>query len=123
MKVKIFIKYWLPVILWCSLIFFLSCQPEFKTSWGFWDFVLRKIFHMLEFGTLTFLFYRALFPYKINIKKAIIFSATFAFLYAISDEIHQLYIPGREGTIRDILIDTMGIIIAIWIIRTYSLHS
>ena len=34
-------------------------------------------------------------------------------LYASTDEFHQLFVPGREGTFRDVLIDTSGAIIAI----------
>jgi VanZ family protein len=43
-----------------------------------------------------------------NIKQVIIITIIFVFLYACSDEIHQLFVPGREGAIRDVIIDTCG---------------
>ncbi len=63
MKSKIFIniiKYWLPVFVWCALIYYLSSIPELKSDLpNQWDFVARKMAHMAEYGILTFLFFRA----------------------------------------------------------------
>lgn len=36
--------------------------------------------------------------------------------YAILDEIHQLFIDGRAGQVRDVLIDTIGIALGVWIV-------
>ena len=48
-----------------------------------------------------------------NIKKAIIIAFLGTFLYACSDEFHQLFIPGRSGEFRDVMIDSTGGIIGI----------
>jgi len=104
-----FLKFWLPVILWTGVIFILSAQPNLRTSWGIWDLILRKIVHITEFAILTFLFMRA-FKENVSFKKALILSLVLAFLYAISDEYHQTFISGREGTVRDVLIDSIGIL-------------
>ena len=40
--------------------------------------------------------------------KSILLSIGISFLYACSDEIHQLFVPGRSGNILDVLIDTVG---------------
>lgn len=45
--------------------------------------------------------------------KTIIFSLMFCFIYAVTDEIHQRFIPGRSGEIRDVLIDTSGALVGI----------
>lgn len=37
-------------------------------------------------------------------------------LYAVSDEIHQLYVPGRSGEIRDVLIDSAGVVLGCLIV-------
>ena len=51
--------------------------------------------------------------YEDNIKKAIIIAFLCTFLYACSDEFHQLFIPGRSGEFRDVMIDSTGGIIGI----------
>ena len=51
--------------------------------------------------------------YEDNIKKAIIIAFLGTFLYACSDEFHQLFIPGRSGEFRDVMIDSTGGIIGI----------
>ena len=38
------------------------------------------------------------------------------FLYAATDELHQLFVPTREGTIRDVLIDTTGAAIGLFVV-------
>ena len=45
-----------------------------------------------------------------NITQFFIYPATLSFLYAVSDEFHQSFVPGRSASIRDVLIDTIGII-------------
>jgi len=122
-KISKFIKYWLPVILWCSLIFYLSSQPNLRTSWGIWDSILRKIAHALIFGMLAWLFWRGFMQkarlpieegrdnkWKIKLILAIIFSV----LYAFSDEFHQSFISGRSGSIIDVGIDSVGILVFGW---------
>ena len=41
-------------------------------------------------------------------------------LYAVSDEIHQLFVPGRAGQLRDVLIDSAGILIGMCLYRVLS---
>jgi len=40
-----------------------------------------------------------------------------SFLWAVIDEVHQLFVPTRDGKIRDILIDTMGILFALYLLK------
>ena len=42
-----------------------------------------------------------------------LFAAVFSCIYASSDEIHQLFVPGRAGQVRDVLIDTSGAVAGI----------
>ena len=51
--------------------------------------------------------------YNILDKRMIIYSLIFCFIYACSDEMHQLFINGRSGEIRDVLIDSIGAFIGI----------
>ncbi|MFH1509425.1 MAG: VanZ family protein [bacterium] len=103
----------LPPILWAGLIFFFSNQPNLSSGLGNWDFVLRKIAHMVEFGVLFWLVYRAL---KYD-KKLVTYAILLAILYAVLDEFHQLFILGRMGSSMDVLIDGVGIFVSYLIVR------
>lgn len=109
--IKKFLLYWLPVIVWAGAIFFLSSIPDLKSGLKE-DFLLRKIAHILEFAVLTFLLFRAIFLDR-PFATSIIYSLIIALFYAFSDELHQLFVFGREGNIRDVAIDSIGILIVI----------
>lgn len=74
-------------------------------------FLIRKVAHMSEYAILALFTYYALI--KIAFNKRIIFQITFliSFLYACSDELHQLFISGRSGQFTDVLIDSTGCLI------------
>ncbi|MCR5748151.1 MAG: VanZ family protein, partial [Lachnospiraceae bacterium] len=55
-------------------------------------------------------------------KKAIIISLAFCFLFACSDEIHQLFVPGRAFEFADIMIDTSGAVLAALICFVFEKH-
>ena len=79
---------------------------------------VRKSAHLIEYFCLGILAINVLKDYhKINIWMILI-CIVFCMLYALSDEIHQIYVPGRSCELRDIFIDTSGSIIGIII---YSL--
>ncbi len=74
---------------------------------------IRKIAHMTEFGILFLLL---LIPASLFIKKMSVRPVTafaISFLYGVSDEIHQLFVPGRAGMVRDVLIDMLGVVMAL----------
>lgn len=115
-----FLKNWLPVIAWAGLIFFLSSQPELKSGLPiFLDFALRKAAHMAEYMVLSFLIFRALQRHSLRFKKSLFLTAIFSFLYALLDEYHQTFVPGRQGSMFDVLIDVFGIMIAIEILDDF----
>ncbi len=74
-------------------------------------FLIRKLAHMSEYAILALFTYYALI--KIAFNKRIIFQITFliSFLYACSDEFHQLFISGRSGQFTDVIIDSTGCLI------------
>lgn len=78
------------------------------------NFVVRKCAHFFEYMILALLVLNVLKLY-FNMKQVIIITIVFVFLYACSDEIHQLFIQGREGAIRDVIIDTSGGITLVFI--------
>ncbi len=107
-----FLKLWVPVFGWCGLIFYLSGIPNLNTGWGIWDLILRKIAHMTEYFILAALLYRA-FKRSFNLSTSylLFWSVVLSFLYAVSDEIHQAFVPTRNPSPKDVFIDTIGIVV------------
>ena len=71
------------------------------------SFVIRKGAHMTVYMILGFFSFASL--WFIKNRKARYFSAVaVAAIYAISDEIHQMFVPGRSCEFRDVCIDTCG---------------
>jgi VanZ family protein len=100
----------LPSIIWMIIIFHFSGQQTTGITGTFNQrFVILKSFHLIEYAILSVLLYFGYKKYK--------YAIFTGYLYAVSDEIHQRFIPGREGRIRDTFIDLLGIFIGIVFIR------
>lgn len=119
--VKNVLFYWMPPLVWMCAIFYFSSQPHFSiASETTLDFILFKILHMIEYGFLFFLLFRAL--YKTNsytLSEIFLLAFIIGALYAISDEYHQSFVPTREGKMRDVLIDIAGITIVYWYMKNH----
>ena len=85
--------------------------------------VIRKIAHFSIYMILAIFTY--MFIEELNIKsksekerlrKKILYTCIFCIIYAIFDEIHQIYVPGRTGKVIDVVIDTLGAFMGIAII-------
>lgn len=74
---------------------------------------LRKCMHASEYFVLSILIYNFLKNLKISGWKTVIISIGISFLYACTDEFHQLFVAGRTSQFTDVLIDTLGAIIGI----------
>lgn len=128
MKNKGLIISWSLLIGWMMLIFFMSNQPadistkqsnlviklfsamgiDLNTHLGeIASFVVRKAAHFTEYFIL-YCFAIGVCKQYVDIKRARIYSLVIVLGYAISDEIHQYFIPGREMAIRDVAIDFSG---------------
>lgn len=104
MKIKARFKIWLPSLLWMIVIFIFSNQPINKPGVNFsWlDFILKKTAHFGEYTILYLLIFKSMG------KKSIIKPLILTVLYALTDEWHQTFIIGREGTLRDVGFDAFG---------------
>ena len=72
-------------------------------------FLVRKTAHFTEYAILGSLFFFNLRNTPLGlIKHPLATSILFSFLYACTDEIHQIFVPGRSAQFRDVLIDTLG---------------
>lgn len=115
MSMKNFLHNWHPVLLWCGLIFFLSNQPHLPgPEDASLDFLVKKVGHMTVYGILFFLTHRALGKHQ---KNRVAYSFLFCILYALSDEFHQSFIPGRTPMLRDVGFDTIGMIASLATLR------
>lgn len=73
-----------------------------------YEVFVRKTAHFTIYFILGLLFISNLYEYRVIDKKSILYSIFFVFIYACSDEIHQLFIHERSGQILDVLLDTVG---------------
>lgn len=74
--------------------------------------VYRKIAHVIEFFVLVLLWINALYG-LLPLKRCILTSFMISVLYAVFDEVHQLFIVGRTGTLKDVFIDSIGIVLGV----------
>jgi len=120
-KVFNFFSLYFPPVLWCFVIFYFSCQPNLKVVSGPWDFLLRKFGHIFEYFLLTILVARATDKsiFKIG-KRGLIFGAISSLVFAALDEYHQTFIPGRFGVVSDVGIDSVGIVLAVGILKAFD---
>ena len=132
-RLWLFIKYWLPPLLWMTMIFIASTGAgsfhhssrilEPVLRWLFpaitdpavhnLVFAARKMAHVTEYACCAILLWRALRqhtprntrPWNWRDAK---WSLAIIFAYACTDEIHQHFVPGRQGAFLDVLLDTLG---------------
>jgi VanZ family protein len=142
-KLRAFLKYWLPPLIWMAVIFLASADSKSEAHssryfepllrWLFprmspehvgqihYDF--RKCCHLAEYAVLALLLWRAIRQtergaggsnwQKIRLTMLIVM------FYAATDEFHQIFVPTRTAQVSDVLIDTVGGaagLLALWIV-------
>lgn len=113
---------WLPLIVWLFLIFLVSDRPKAEIpDYGAWDLLVKKSSHFVAYGIVALLARRALHESPLATPLALLLT----FLYAVGDEYHQTFVPGRHGNWIDVLIDTAGGVTALaaaWWLRRRDLR-
>lgn len=71
--------------------------------------IIRKMAHFTIYMLGGILLINYIHLFLLEIEKEMLYSACIGIIYAITDEIHQLFIVGRSGSIIDVLIDSIGI--------------
>jgi len=131
---------WSVVILWMILIFAFSAQPadesnevslgitaillrfienlgittDVSADWiGEINNIVRKSAHAFVFFVLAMLAVNAFLSTKAKGFKAFLFAFIFTFFYACTDEIHQIFVPGRACMLSDVGIDSIGAVIGL----------
>ncbi len=138
----------LLMILWMALIFYFSAQAAPQSSEqsmgivkiiksiaekvttsakkldiSFWENVersLRKLAHGFIYFVLGMLTLN--FMLNCNTKRKKLISLGICLAYAISDEIHQLFVPGRSGQISDVFVDFTGSVLGVLLFATVYLY-
>ena len=144
MKKSIFI---VLLVLWMGFIFSMSCEnaeessntsgqtikvvlstvPEFEKQpeevkvniIEELQFIVRKSAHFIGYMILGILASGLILQYE-NINKKYPLAFLICVIYAISDEVHQLFVPGRAGQVRDVLIDSAGSLLGIIIVMAFE---
>jgi len=101
---------WLPVVAWMAFVFVLSAQPDLphpKSGWA--DLLLSIVAHVGLYAVLAWLWMRALGGQPRVWLLALLFSG----LYALSDELHQAFVPGRHADPWDLLADAAGAVLGL----------
>jgi VanZ family protein len=105
---------WLPLLLWLGAIYFVSGQPKADIpSYGTWDLLVKKGAHFLAYAIVALLAWRVFEGGK----RPYLYAALLTILYAASDEFHQTFVPGRNGTFMDVVIDSLGGLAALFSLR------
>lgn len=78
--------------------------------------VIRKLAHFSIYAFLGICMATFMATFKIKEKWQIISSFIWCFLYAGTDEIHQLFSPGRHGSFGDVVLDTIGASVGICLV-------
>jgi len=131
---------WILVLIWMSVIFMFSSQdveassqssgviseaiyeviedsfPDSPITEDTFEFTLRNAAHFILYFVLGIFILNALYFYKIKWISLIGFSLLIAVLYALTDELHQYYVPGRAFQVNDLIIDTLGAMTGILIV-------
>ncbi|MBN8554261.1 MAG: VanZ family protein [Deltaproteobacteria bacterium] len=107
---KKILRYWIPFGAILIGIFLFSSTPDYELKKIEFPFA-HLIGHIVAYFLMGFLLCRALtwkFPLDAKHRafiKPILISAACVLIYAISDEWHQSYVPGRNSTVSDVLLD------------------
>ena len=144
-RASLLLRYWLPVLVWCAVIAGfssdagssrrtsriigpvlrwlvpgLSEETVYRVQYG-----VRKAAHVTEYAMLALLIWRARRrPVRGDTRpwrwREAWFALVCAALFAVSDEIHQAFVPGREGRATDVLIDSAGALAGLLALRAYG---
>ena len=101
------IDLWLPPLLLMAVIFVLSDQPDLNSGLGLIDVVGRKVVHAAEYALLCVLWWRFLRELMPS-RRAALAAFCVSVAYAVTDEYHQSFVEGRNGTPIDVGVDALG---------------
>jgi VanZ family protein len=106
----------LPAILMMLAIFLFSAGSAFHTQEPLLQMIINKGAHMTGYGLLALAFWR-MFEFD---EKRFWLAWLMAVLYALTDEYHQSFVPGRHPSLFDAFFyDALGALIALWLVSRF----
>jgi VanZ family protein len=138
-----FLKYWMPVLIWLSLIFIGSTDlmsaehtsriigpvlrwfnPDISAETiAQIQFIVRKTAHITEYAILASLLWRAFragVRWQTRMLRLFIAVWFVCAVFAASDEFHQSFVPSRTASAHDVMIDICGALIGLLICRSFA---
>ncbi len=106
-------SYWIPSILYASLIFYLSSHPSPDAA-RWWPIIYKlKIIHVIEYGVLYLLFWwAAIKTTSFNGIEPFLLAFSMTVLFGLTDEFHQIFVQGRTARFEDVFADGVGACVA-----------
>ena len=140
---RLFLKYWVPLLIWLGVIFagstsvmstehtsryivpFLLWLKPGMSPKAIWTIlvVIRKCAHVIEYTVLALLLWRALRSVPtLRTRSFVMFCAVLlgCGFFAGSDEFHQTFVKGRTPSVRDVLLDVGGAFLGLLIGATFA---
>lgn len=105
------VRRWLPLIVWIVMIFALSSIPglssdDVKLPTGF-----DKLVHFIEYAIFALLYYRGLSYGGVRVRWSIVLIVIASGIaVAALDEMYQSYIPRRDSSLYDLVMDSAGVV-------------
>lgn len=105
-----------------AAIFAFSSIPSAEMpSFGFLDYLVKKGGHAFGYGLLGLTYMHGLKgeSHVITVRHLLL-AWILATLYSATDELHQAYVPGRNPAMTDVLIDSIGAAVALFLVSRYQ---
>jgi len=136
----------MAVLIWAALIFWFSAQPAQESDYlsrgltsilsdllaglmgdvpldlGTANNFLRKCAHFLVYFVLGFLVKNGFRATGYSARKGFVTALAACVVYAVSDELHQLFVPGRGAQVTDVMLDSLGALAGIGLYMLF-IHS
>jgi len=133
LETRNFFRYWLPALAWTALIFFFSTSHFSAEQTGYFltwllrslfhdisrpmfaliHILIRKAAHLTVYAVLGLLWFRARRgPHSGWRARWALLALLVSMLVALADEFHQSFVPSRTGTPWDVLLDSLGALLA-----------
>lgn len=109
-----------------AIFFFSSIPGSDMPRFGWVDLLVKKGGHALGYGLLALSVLHALQPLSaptLSSLKVLLLAWAFTLLYAASDELHQLFVPGRTASWVDVMIDATGAFLGLAAFRFWRVFS
>ena len=105
------IRRWLPLIVWIVMIFGLSSIPGFSSDDVSLPTGFDKVVHFIEYAIFALLYYRGLSYGGVRVRWSIVIIVIMSGIaVAALDEMYQSYIPRRDSSFFDLVMDAAGVV-------------